>query len=71
MFGWGMMCGWSSFWACLGTWLLIEVLAIGLLYVLSVALLSPNRPTGCWSRVSTLWEAGWSPGVVMVVWSYV
>ena len=42
MFGWGMMFGRSSFWAFLGSWLLIEVLAIGLLYVLSVALLSPK-----------------------------
>ncbi len=62
--------GWEV-WAGVGTFLLVEALGIGLLYVFAVALLSPrpaNRMmiprlylTGCWAAT----------GAVALVWSYV
>ena len=70
MFGMGMLGSRSSWWTGIGTYLLVELLMIGLLYVLSVALLSPkpsNRMLvprlyilGCWAVT----------GVVMLFWSY-
>ncbi len=69
MMGWGLF-GVTTTWTTIGTALLFEALAIGLLYVLAVALLSPkpsNRMlvprlyiTGTWLVV----------GVVAAIWSY-
>jgi hypothetical protein len=42
MFGWGTIFSRSQVWQFIGSWLGIEALAIGLLYVLSVAMLSPT-----------------------------
>ena len=71
MFGAGMLGGRSSWWTGIGMYLLVEVLAIGLLYVLSVAMLSPKPSNRM--LVPRLYIMGaWAvTGVIMIFWSYV
>jgi hypothetical protein len=69
MFGGGMMGG-TSWWGYFGWWGLIEVAAVGALYVLSVALLSPKPSNRMF--VPRLYVTGsWAVlGAVMAVWGY-
>jgi hypothetical protein len=73
MFGMGPMTGapggWS-FWAAVGTWLLLELLGIGLLHVFSVAMLSPkpaNRMLVPHLYITALWAI---TGVVSFLWAW-
>jgi hypothetical protein len=70
MFGMGQpMRGWS-FWAGVGSFVLVEVLGIGLLLVLSVALLSP-KPSNRMLVPRLYIMAWWAiAGAVAVLWSY-
>ena len=69
MFGGGMMGG-ASWWSYFGWWGLIEVVTVGVFYVLSVALLSPKPSNRMF--VPRLYVTGsWVVlGAAMAVWGY-
>jgi hypothetical protein len=69
MFGRGIFFGGPSIWATLGSWLLTEVLGIGLMYVLAVALLSP-KPSNRMLIPRLYLMASWAiSAIVVLCWS--
>jgi hypothetical protein len=70
MFGTGMLGGRSAWWTSIGMYLLVEALAIGLLYVLSVAMLSPRLSNRMLVPRLYITAGLVVTGIVMLVWSY-